>query len=848
MKLTTSQNNITFLPNCRFDLIDGISIGKWGPRKAGNAAIKWRNLISFDLDFKDLRKNFNPSPASDQKEWEAKVIHAILDGAQKYKIPLWIANFSGHGLHLHFKLSKPIDTSNATSYQRSYHLWCDLLEGVIGNDIRFDRSCSNVARLMRLPGSINWKNAKNPIKGAVLFHNPQADAASFFNSVWEISKDKGRQAVDLKDILSEFGYQKMESITTVGSQIRCSSPFGNDTTPSFFFHPIRQIYYDFSTGYGGSVYHLVAKLSHLDPDKDRKEISFKLRKIRGEHITPQQEKKYNLRPDGVWFIRPVQDDEESIWICSPLEVKAMTRATDGDSWGRILRFFDDDQRVKTWAMPMELLAGDGLELRKELMRRGLRISTNRSARTHLMEYIQSQSVEDRMNCVNRIGWHGSAFILPNESFSSDHEKTNHIFQGTGDFTAISVSGSLTEWQQNVAIPASDHSRLLFAISAAFCPPLIYLRNEESGGIHLVGSSSIGKTLALRVAGSVWGGGGISGYLSKWRATVNGLESMAESRCDSLLLLDELSEISPKDAARATYMLANGSGKKRLDRNGSPLPSREWRTLFLSSGEISLATHIDEAGESSRGGHSVRLVEIEADAGHGHGVLDTEPKDQSSRSFVEQLRLATASSYGTPIRTFLRYLCSCKNITDMISKYIDQFMDAISADKLPRQVARTANRFALIFAAGALACKFKILPCEIDQLLLSVRQCFDNWASSRLADPDFETTKILSQIRGFLQANGQSQFLSLNHSSFTQNTSGKLAGFKQCLETGEIEWFVLNEVFRKELCQGLEIRKVLSTLRNTDHLAPSKDGKSSKTMRLPGIGCTRVYHLRSSILA
>ena len=62
---------------------------------------------------------------------------------------------------------------------------------------------------------------------------------------------------------------------------------------------------------------------------------------------------------------------------------------------------------------------------------------------------------------------------------------------------------------------------------------------EGGGLHFFGPSSCGKTIALKVAGSVCGGGGKHGYIRQWRATDNALEGTAAAHCDNLLCLDEI---------------------------------------------------------------------------------------------------------------------------------------------------------------------------------------------------------------------------------------------------------------------------------------------------------------------
>ena len=71
-----------------------------------------------------------------------------------------------------------------------------------------------------------------------------------------------------------------------------------------------------------------------------------------------------------------------------------------------------------------------------------------------------------------------------------------------------------------------------------------------------------------VGGSVWGcSDSQQGYLRQWRATSNGLEGVAALHCDSLLVLDEISEVNPREAGLIAYMLANGQGKARAGRLG-----------------------------------------------------------------------------------------------------------------------------------------------------------------------------------------------------------------------------------------------------------------------------------------
>ncbi|WP_255684087.1 MULTISPECIES: DUF927 domain-containing protein [unclassified Xanthobacter] len=103
------------------------------------------------------------------------------------------------------------------------------------------------------------------------------------------------------------------------------------------------------------------------------------------------------------------------WFCSLLEVSAETRSADGEEWGRLLKITDRDKRVKDWAMPMAMLAGDGTAYRERLLSLGLIMAPGRFARDALHEYISTARPDTKARCVGRVGWHGVAFTLSNQT-------------------------------------------------------------------------------------------------------------------------------------------------------------------------------------------------------------------------------------------------------------------------------------------------------------------------------------------------------------------------------------------------------------------------------------------------
>ncbi len=548
--------------------------------------------------------------------------------------------------------------------------------------------------------------------------------------------------------------------------------------------------------------------------------------------------RFALTQRGVLFAGTDHEgnQKEPVWVCSPLGVIAKTRDSKSGEWGRLLEWFDDDDVRHQWAMPLELLEGDGTDVRRELARLGLHIATGRSARDLLAAYIKVWPVDQRARCVERLGWHGAVYTLPSETIGDAGELV--VFQNAHAIEpAFATVGTAQEWRDSVAALAAGNTRVVFAVCTAFAGALVGMVGEDSGGFHLRGKSSCGKSTALKAAASVWGDP--LTYARAWRATANGLESLASLHNDGLLILDELSQCDPKEAGEAAYLLANGQGKARAHRNGTARASLRWRLLFLSAGEESLATLIARTGRKANAGQEVRLADFDADAGAGLGAFETLNGCDSPAALSLALKDAATRHHGVAGLVWLRAVVNDRDkLADNISGGVRQFVAQNTPPDAAGQVLRVAQRFGLVAVAGELATHYGVTGWVEGESTQAASRCFAAWLDSFGGAGNREDRLLLAHVRGFFETHGASRFEDMG-ASIDQRVINR-AGFYRAGMEGTREFLVLPEAFKRDVCAGFDLKAATQCLLAQGWIVPGSDGRPTQKPRLPGIGTARVY--------
>ncbi|MFQ1913110.1 DUF927 domain-containing protein [Aeromonas veronii] len=534
--------------------------------------------------------------------------------------------------------------------------------------------------------------------------------------------------------------------------------------------------------------------------------------------------------------------QEWIPISSPVRVLAETADEHGRGYGRLLEWQDSAGRVRQWAMPVRsLVPRNGEEVFSALLDAGLPFISLDHKRK-LAAYLMACQPERRITCVERTGWHGLAYVLPQGTIGPDAEGV--ILQTAGyaanDFTE---RGTIAEWQQGVAALAVGNSRLCFALSLAFAAPLLSLVGMEGGGFHLKGESTDGKTTIMKAAASVYGNP--DRYSQTWRATGNAIEGIASRRNDALLCLDELGELDGREAGQVAYMLANGQGKGRSKQDGELRERKAWRLLFLSTGELSLEDHAASAGQRTQAGMEVRTIQIPSDTGH-HGAFEWLHGMDGGRTFADTLKAHCDHQHGSAFRTYAEALAGELGAhSERLRAEIKRIAAELTPQGAGNQVGRAINRFALVAAAGELATRLGVTGWPEGEALRAVRVCLKAWLAERGHLGNHEDAAILAQVRKFVTAHQYTRFADWFD---TNHRPANMVGYRK-VESDGVSFFVLPPGWT-EITKGRDPKRSALLCLEAGYLLTGKDKKRlQRKARLPGMnGSAWVYLLTERVLA
>jgi putative DNA primase/helicase len=526
------------------------------------------------------------------------------------------------------------------------------------------------------------------------------------------------------------------------------------------------------------------------------------------------------------------DKESSESIGNHLEVTAYVNNPDKDGASLILEFKTIHGQIRRWTMTRADLAGDGTAILAGLLSRDYAFA--RKQKNLLLDYIHGlgSKVENTYTVTDSSGWVQQSFVLPHKTYGNDNLKFRDVDPSPDAITEL--KGTLQGWLDNVASRCAGNSRLILALGTSFAAPLLPIVEIESGGFHLVGETSQGKTTILSVAASVIGVKDIP----HWRTTTNGLESIATAFNHLCLPLDEIGQADPKDVGNIAYMLANGQGKARMTKNLTNRKPKIWQLMVLSSGEVGLGSYMAQANITQKGGQEVRLPDVPAvPTGSIYGCFEKIHGADTAVQFVSALEAAVKDHHGTALDAFLSRLVTdvaSPQFVGNLSKQVHLIAAKLSEGTIDSAVGRVAKRFALVQVSLGLAHKYGLLPFSIDQVDWAISTIFKDWLLRRGGDGSIEIKQAIKRIEHLLVTNEFSDRVFTLPENSDRPVRNLLAYRKVELEGQTEEFWVPTSVFDKEFCEGVNKSELVKELQRLEWLIPPrKDGKSTHQRWLKG---------------
>lgn len=442
----------------------------------------------------------------------------------------------------------------------------------------------------------------------------------------------------------------------------------------------------------------------------------------------------------------------------------------------------------------------------------------------------------KLKLSSRPGYVDGVYLLGNGDVIGDRDLCVRLHPNANFLpSAILSSGSLEDWKKEVASLAAYSDRLMLALCVGFSGLILKWVDMESGGIHLYGISSDGKTTAIGFACTVYSN---KDYIASWDVTEAGLEDLAVGRNDALLPLNELKllnsdpVIAAQKGSKLVYSIAEGKGRVRTTKYQNEVST--WRTVVLSSGELSLAAHAENGSLTRLDGERVRVIDIPSDSGSGYKIFDRLPPGFSSFTHLAgHVNAQCQKYYGTALIPYVEGLLKWEaeapgSLQVKIQTLVDRFLEKCGVDPDNSQEMRIARRFGVAFAAGAIARELDILNFENAEIGKAIKNCYQAYAQ---AQPVTETQKVDKAYQKVLAELAQAKLLDLKNGKrrHSKEEIDESVGFITVINGAKVR-AIKRESLQQWIGVDVKLPDVISKFKLGGALMPGLDGDATRQVR------------------
>jgi uncharacterized protein (DUF927 family) len=524
--------------------------------------------------------------------------------------------------------------------------------------------------------------------------------------------------------------------------------------------------------------------------------------------------------DGLQAIDP-SDSEKRTRVGLHMQATAYINSPDQNGAALLLEFSTIRGEVRKVTMLRSSLSGNSEALIADLLANGYNFQ--RGQKWALLGYLQGLGgdIEKTYTVTDTTGWIGDSFVAQTKTYGDESIRFRDV-ENVKD-TTCGTSGTLQGWIKYVAKLCGGNSRAIFAIGVAFAAPLLARLGFEGGGFHFHHLTSVGKTVLLLIAASV---GGIK-RIPRWNVTQVGLEAIAVAHSNMLLPLDEIGEADDRLVGKLAYMLANGVGRAKGNRDSTNRTIKTWKLLFMSTGEIKMSDYLKQAGLDPKGGMEVRMPDIPAASPDStYGVFDYIHEAKDSKEFAQALEANTAENHGTAMDAYLSRLVPDLNedgAVEALRKRVALVSSELTVNVTDNAVRRIADRFAIVQVALGLAHSYGLLPFPVEQIAGAVKKVFQDWLVARGGEGSIELKNAVKKLRRTIETEltGNRVYDPKRDWISTNNILGYVI---RATDGEQSELCIRLETFKAEFCGNVGHTILLRELRNLCIVETPADGK------------------------
>lgn len=664
----------------------------------------------------------------------------------------WIVS-TGHGVHLYWPLGRTVTPDKWSRFMARLFTACDKY------GLRYDHAATDISRILRVPGTYNYKGQPVPVKIAKAGVTDLLKLATVLKQ-YEPAKQTAVKHADTVREMRETDpiVNGCEQIRTCGAAeyetwrnaARCLTfcDHGYET-----FHQLSQDDPRYDVDQCDKTWDSLEKdnyapvlcatfeKAHRDicakcPSHNKiktpvmlgKKLKAKVESAPADSIrgVPFESDSYHVVPGkGVQWTFQNKEGADITLTIAPFEFYIMelvidnrmqtpmrtykSRVVFSDNSYRDFDFVVDDM-YKSGLAPARILTQYGISVEPDNMDQMIKFMKTYIAK--VQNELTPSFVRDHYGWYevqDLSGEHHSEFVIGAQTYTASGVKVTYLDSRAQAMAEhkMTVAGTLDNWKQ---IPrlyrelGQESAQLLMcaSFSSVFMPLGIGTATNVAYNFYdTVGGK--GKTSLLAALASVWGDPS-SLPLSK-TDTVSAKYQQYSVYHNLPILIDEITGMSAGDIANMLYDLVNGREKNRSNRQGTELQrGGSWQTITVSTSNQSLYEMLKSFREQTLA-TSMRVIEMRCDFKDYTG--DTEITDK-----IDSVMTAVHSNYGLAGREFIKYILADSNIKKEVTDYVAQFSAKYRRNNDERF---WITGLGVALAAGRIAVRMGLLDYDMDAL-------------------------------------------------------------------------------------------------------------------------------------